>query len=75
MLGRKLPEQMRVPVGILIELKPMAIADSLLFAIGAAITIFTGVTVWRSGSRQLALGLGAAGVTFVIGRLIGATLT
>ncbi len=46
-----------------------------LFAIGAAITIFTGVTVWRSGSRQLALGLGAAGVTFVIGRIIGATLT
>jgi VIT1/CCC1 family predicted Fe2+/Mn2+ transporter len=46
-----------------------------LFAIGAAITIFTGVTVWRSGSRQLALGLGAAGATFVIGRLIGATLT
>ena len=46
-----------------------------LFAIGAAITIFTGVTVWRSGGRQLALGLGAAGVTFAIGRLIGATLT
>ena len=46
-----------------------------LFALGAAITIFTGVTVWRSGSRQLALGLGAAGATFVIGRLIGATLT
>jgi VIT1/CCC1 family predicted Fe2+/Mn2+ transporter len=42
---------------------------------GAAITIFTGVTVWRSGSRQLALGLGAAGVTFVIGRIIGTTLT
>ncbi len=46
-----------------------------LFAIGAAITIFTGVTVWRSGSRQLALGLGAAGVTFFIGRVIGTTLT
>jgi VIT1/CCC1 family predicted Fe2+/Mn2+ transporter len=45
-----------------------------LFAIGAAITIFTGVTVWRSGSRQLALGLGAAGVTFVIGWIIGSTL-
>ena len=27
-----------------------------LFAIGAAITIFTGVTVWRSGCRQLSLG-------------------
>jgi VIT1/CCC1 family predicted Fe2+/Mn2+ transporter len=46
-----------------------------LFAIGAAITIFTGVSVMRSGSRQLALGLGAAGVTFLIGRAIGATLT
>jgi VIT1/CCC1 family predicted Fe2+/Mn2+ transporter len=46
-----------------------------LFAIGAAITIFTGVAAWRSGSRQLALGLGAAGVTFAIGRLVGATLT
>jgi VIT1/CCC1 family predicted Fe2+/Mn2+ transporter len=46
-----------------------------LFAIGAAITIFTGVTVLRSGIRQLALGLGAAGVTFVVGRIIGASLT
>jgi len=46
-----------------------------LFAIGAAITIFTGVAVWRSGGRQLALGVGAAGVTVAIGRLIGATLT
>jgi len=46
-----------------------------LFAIGAAITIFTGVTVWRSGGRQLALGLGAAGVTFAIGRMVGAALT
>ena len=46
-----------------------------LFAIGAAITIFTGVAVWRSGSRQLALGLGAAGATFLIGRLVGAAIT
>jgi vacuolar iron transporter family protein len=43
-----------------------------LFAIGAVITIFTGVTVWRSGSRQLTLGLLAAGVTFAVGRVIGA---
>jgi len=53
----------------------VALSALALFAIGAAITIFTGVTVWRSGGRQLALGLGAAGVTFAIGRLIGATLT
>ncbi len=53
----------------------VALSGFALFAIGAAITIFTGVAVWRSGSRQLALGLGAAGVTFIIGRAIGATLT
>jgi VIT1/CCC1 family predicted Fe2+/Mn2+ transporter len=46
-----------------------------LFAIGAAITIFTGVSVWRSGGRQLLLGLGAAGVTYAIGRLVGVTIT
>jgi VIT1/CCC1 family predicted Fe2+/Mn2+ transporter len=53
----------------------VALSGLALFAIGAAITIFTGVPVWRSGSRQLALGLGAAGITFLIGRAIGATLT
>jgi len=53
----------------------VALSGVALFAIGAAITVFTGVPIWRSGSRQLALGLGAAGVTFAIGRVIGATLT
>ena len=33
-----------------------------LFGIGAAITIFTGTHVWRSGGRQLLLGMAAAGV-------------
>lgn len=42
-----------------------------LFGIGAAITLFTGQPVWRSGGRQLLLGLAAAGVTFGVGRLIG----
>ena len=45
-----------------------------LFGIGAAITIFTGAPVWRSGGRQLLLGLAAAGVTFGLGRLLGLTL-
>ena len=39
-----------------------------LFGIGAAITLFTGAPVWRSGGRQLLLGLAAAGVTFGVGR-------
>jgi VIT1/CCC1 family predicted Fe2+/Mn2+ transporter len=45
-----------------------------LFGIGAAITIFTGRPVWRSGLRQLALGLAAAGLTYAIGRALGVAL-
>ena len=42
-----------------------------LFIIGAAITLFTGRSVWFSGSRQVLFGLAAAAVTFGIGKLIG----
>lgn len=45
-----------------------------LFTIGAAITLLTGKPLLRSGMRQVIIGLGAAAVTFSIGRLIGATL-
>ena len=57
-----------------------AIAASLvasaigLFAIGAAITVLTGRSVWFSGTRQVLVGLGAAALTFAIGRLIGVSL-
>jgi VIT1/CCC1 family predicted Fe2+/Mn2+ transporter len=53
----------------------VAVSALGLFGIGAAITIFTGAPVWRSGGRQLLLGLAAAGVTFGLGRLIGMALT
>jgi len=46
-----------------------------LFGMGGAITLFTGVPVWRSGGRQLLLGLGAAAVTFGVGKLIGMTIS
>lgn len=45
-----------------------------LFAIGAAITLFTGRNVWYSGFRQVLFGLAAAAVTFGIGRLIGVSI-
>jgi VIT1/CCC1 family predicted Fe2+/Mn2+ transporter len=45
-----------------------------LFAIGAAITLFTGRPVWISGGRQTVLGLAAAGVTFGLGSLLGTAL-
>jgi VIT1/CCC1 family predicted Fe2+/Mn2+ transporter len=46
-----------------------------LFLIGAAITLFTGRSVWRSGFRQVLFGLTAAAITFVIGKLIGVSIT
>jgi VIT1/CCC1 family predicted Fe2+/Mn2+ transporter len=51
----------------------VVISAAGLFAIGAAITLFTGAQVWRSGGRQLLLGLAAAGLTFGVGKLIGLT--
>jgi vacuolar iron transporter family protein len=45
-----------------------------LFAIGAAITLFTGKNIWYSGFRQVLFGLMAAGITFGIGKLIGISI-
>lgn len=45
-----------------------------LFALGAAITLFTGRTVLYSGFRMVLFGLVAAGITFGIGKLIGTSV-
>ena len=45
-----------------------------LFLIGAAITLFTGKSIWYSGFRQVIFGLAAAAITFGIGKLIGVSL-
>jgi len=42
-----------------------------LFVAGALVSRFTRRRWWASGARQFALGTAAAGVTYVIGRLIG----
>ena len=52
----------------------VVLSGASLFGIGAAITIFTGRSVWVSGGRQLALGLGAAGLTYGLGRLLGVAM-
>ena len=49
----------------------LAASTVALFAIGAAITLLTGRSVWSSGLRQLAFGLGAAAVTYGVGSLFG----
>ncbi len=43
-----------------------------LFLVGSAITLFTGRSVFYSGTRQVLFGLAAATVTFMIGRIVGA---
>lgn len=45
-----------------------------LFAIGAAITLLTGKSIWFSGFRQVGFGLAAAAVTYGIGTIIGVSL-
>jgi VIT1/CCC1 family predicted Fe2+/Mn2+ transporter len=45
-----------------------------MFVIGAAITLLTGKNPLFAGFRQILFGLAAAGVTFLIGRLIGVSL-
>ncbi|MCB0696965.1 MAG: VIT1/CCC1 transporter family protein [Chitinophagaceae bacterium] len=52
----------------------VALSAAGLFLIGAAITLFTGRSVWYSGFRQVLFGLLAAAVTYGIGSLIGVSV-
>jgi vacuolar iron transporter family protein len=52
----------------------LTVSAAAMFAIGAGTTLFTGRGVAFSGLRQLAVGIAAAGVTFAIGKLVGATI-
>jgi VIT1/CCC1 family predicted Fe2+/Mn2+ transporter len=52
----------------------LALSAAALFAIGAGITLLTGRGVLFSGGRQALFGLAAAGLTYGVGRLIGASL-
>ncbi|MCL5270432.1 MAG: VIT1/CCC1 family protein [bacterium] len=60
----------RMAVGV-----SLAVSTAALYLIGAAISLITGRGVVRSGVRQVIFGLGAAGVTFGIGRLIGVAIS
>lgn len=51
-----------------------ALSTLALFGIGALITLMTGRGVLFSGGRQVAIGLGAAALTFGIGALIGSAV-
>ena len=52
----------------------VAVAAVALFAIGATLSLFTGRSAWYSGTRMLALGALAGGVTYALGHLFGVAL-
>jgi VIT1/CCC1 family predicted Fe2+/Mn2+ transporter len=54
-------------------LSSVSLSLTALFAVGASMSIFTGRAWWLSGARMLAIGGGAALVTYGVGRLLGVT--
>lgn len=75
-------------VGAIVPLLPflllgarLAVAASIvasgvaLLALGIAITVFTGRSAWRSGLRQLVIGLAAAALTYGVGALVGVSIS
>jgi VIT1/CCC1 family predicted Fe2+/Mn2+ transporter len=75
-------------VGALVPVIPLFFVDGIaaagfsavlsaiaMFLIGAGTTLYTGRGVMFSGLRQTAIGIAAAGVTFGLGKLIGAAVS
>jgi VIT1/CCC1 family predicted Fe2+/Mn2+ transporter len=52
-----------------------ALSAVSLFFIGSAITLFTGRSIFYSGIRQVLFGLAAAAVVFLVGHLIGVSIS
>ena len=53
----------------------VAMTALALFAVGAAIRLFTGKSALRDGLRMLAIGAAAGAMTYGIGRLLGVSLS
>ena len=60
--------------GMTAVMASLGVSAAALFGIGAAITLFTGRNALYAGSRQLIIGLAAAGLTYGIGRMLGVAL-
>jgi len=52
----------------------VALTAVALFAVGAALSLFTGRSALAGGARMLAIGAAAGGFTYLIGKLLGVTL-
>ena len=53
----------------------IGLTAAALFAVGAALSLFTGRQSVRGGLRMLMIGAGAGAITFLIGRLLGVALS
>jgi VIT1/CCC1 family predicted Fe2+/Mn2+ transporter len=53
----------------------IAVTGCSLFAVGAVISLFTGRSALRDGWRMLAIGAAAGGLTYLIGKLLGVSLS
>ena len=74
-------------LGAIVPVIPFALADGTtaivaavaasavaLFTVGALITRVTGRSAWRSGLRQLLIGLAAAATTYAVGAALGVSV-
>jgi len=53
----------------------IAVTALALFAVGATLSLFTGRSALISGSRMLAIGAAAGGVTYLVGKVLGVSLS
>ena len=53
----------------------VALTAAALFGVGAMISLFTGRSAFRDGLRMLAIGGGAGAVTYLVGKLLGVSLS
>ncbi len=60
--------------GTLVFAVSLGLSLVALFAVGAAVSLLTGRSTLFSGMRQVGIGLAAAAVTYVVGRLIGVSI-
>lgn len=52
----------------------IVLTATALFAVGATLSLFTGLNAWWSGARMLGIGCAAGAVTYWIGKWLGVTL-
>jgi VIT1/CCC1 family predicted Fe2+/Mn2+ transporter len=53
----------------------IALTTAGLFVVGATLSLFTGRNAWWSGTRMLGIGAAAGAVTYLIGKVLGVTLS